>query len=68
MKVSAIVTLLLGLVIGFALGRSTGTGGSTPVAQRPSTPNRPTRRERPTPRCTRFRWTILRCAAHPRRW
>jgi len=27
MKVSAIVTLLLGLVIGFALGRSTGTGG-----------------------------------------
>lgn len=41
MKVSAIVTLLVGLVIGFAVGRSTGTGGSAPVAaQRPSTPNR----------------------------
>ena len=41
MKVSAIVTLLLGLVIGFALGRSTGTGGpSSAVAQRPTTPTR----------------------------
>ena len=42
MKASAIVTLLVGLVIGFALGRTTGTGGpSSTVAQRPTTPNRP---------------------------
>jgi protein-disulfide isomerase len=41
MKVSAIVTLLLGLVIGFALGRSTGTGGAAAVAQRPTSPTRP---------------------------
>ena len=31
----------MGLVIGFALGRSTGTGGPTPVTQRPTTPTRP---------------------------
>jgi len=39
MKVSAILTLVAGLVLGFFVGRATSTGGSAPsVAQRPTTP------------------------------
>ncbi|MGZ5959434.1 MAG: DsbA family protein, partial [Myxococcaceae bacterium] len=43
MKVSAILTLVAGLVLGFFVGRATSTGGSAPpAAQRPTTaPSRP---------------------------
>ncbi|HVP60911.1 MAG TPA: thioredoxin domain-containing protein [Myxococcaceae bacterium] len=55
MKVSAFLTLLVGLVVGIAIGRATSSTAPTTVAQRPGTPPA---RQRPAADTTVFRLPI----------
>ncbi len=55
MKVSAILTLLVGLAVGIAIGRATSSSAPTTVAQRPGTPPA---RQRPTAETTAFRLPV----------